>query len=95
MKPTNYLGLAIGIIIAGLFLYVIYRFLPLGIALVITGACFATLPKVAQDKFSYYIGIIGSWLYPIGIIYTFIFNGWQLGLLSIVIGLIAYRYAKH
>ena len=94
MKPNNYLALALGITIAGLFLYVMYRFLPLGVAFVVTGACLATVSRDAQDKISYFIGIIGSWLYPIGIVYTFFFNGWKLGLLSIVIGFIAYRYVK-
>lgn len=95
MKPINYLALVFGVTIAGLFLYVIYRFLPLGIAFVITGGCLATVSRDAQDKIGYYIGTLGSWLYPIGIVYTFIFNGWELSLLSVVLGFIAYRYAKH
>jgi hypothetical protein len=88
------LPLLVGLIIAGGFLYLTYRFLPLGIALVITGACLATLTRTTQEKITHHIGLFGSWLYPVGIILTFIFNGWVLGLLSIVIGLIAYRYAK-
>ena len=95
MKQSNYLAMLFGICIAGLFLYFIYRFLPLGIAFVVTGVCLATVSSTAQDKVSYYIGTLGSWLYPIGIFYTFIFNGWKLGLLSVVIGFIAYRYARH
>ena len=90
----SYLVLVVGLIIAGAFLYFIYRFLPPGIAFVITGACLAMVSRTAQDKLSYYIGTIGSWLYPIGIVYTFIFDGWKLGLLSVVLGFIVYRYAK-
>lgn len=94
-KPSNYIGLILGLAIASVFVYFIYKFLPLGIALVITGGCLATLSRVNQDKVAYYIGIAGSWLYPVGIIITFLQNGWVLGILSVILGFLAYRYAKH
>ena len=90
----TYFGVAIGLSIAILFLYLIYRFLPLGLAFVITGGCLATLSRDRQDKFIRYIGVLGAWAYPIGIIYSFIFHGWVLGLVSVVVGFIAYQYAQ-
>ena len=86
--------MVLSVIIAVAFLFAIYKFLPLGIAFVITGACMAFMAKTANDKIVYYVGLLGSWLYPIGIIFTFFYNGWKLGILSIFIGLITYRYAK-
>lgn len=94
IKPPEFLGLGIGLIIAGTFLYIIYRFLPLGLALVITGGCLATLSRDKNDKVISYIGYLSAWLYPIGIIYSFIYHGWIIGLISIVLGYIGYRYAK-
>lgn len=90
----SYIQVLLSITIAGGFLFLIYKFLPIGISLVITGACLATLTKTAQDKTTYYIGIIGSWIYPVGIMVTFIYSGWLLGLISIVIGIITYQAAK-
>ena len=59
-----------------------------------TGACLATLPWTYKDRASYVVGNLGSLLYPIGIILTFIQDGWILGILSIIIGFIAYDYAR-
>ena len=80
--------------IALLFIFIIFKFSPLGLALVITGACLATLPWTYKDRASYVVGNLGSLLYPIGIILTFIQDGWILGILSIIIGFIAYDYAR-
>lgn len=94
-RSSNYIGLVVGLVAASAFLYFIYKFFPLGISLVITGGCLAALSRANQDKFTYYVGIAGSWLYPVGIIVTFLQNGWRLGILSIIFGFLAYRYAKH
>lgn len=94
-KTSIFFGVVIGILIAGLFLYAIYRFLPLGVALAITGGALATLRFIAgRDRSIRIIGMLGSWLYPFGIIYAFIYNGWKWGLASIIFGFLAYRYAK-
>lgn len=75
-------------------MYLIYRFLPLGLALVVTGGALGTLALNTEDKMSIYIGTFGAWLYPIGVFVAFWKNGWKLGLLSVVLGFIAYRLAK-
>lgn len=95
MKTKDYLLLSLGTAIAGAFLYIVYRYLPLGIALVITGGCIAAVSFTKKEKIAFYTIALGTWLYPIGIVVTFIQNGWKLGILSIIIGFIAYRYAKH
>ncbi len=86
--------LLIGLLIAGLFLVFIYKVFPLGVALTVTGGGLATLSRQKNDRLTYLIGLVGSWLYPIGIIYSFIKHGILWGFLSIIIGFIAYKYAK-
>lgn len=83
-----------GALIAILFLYGIYHFLPLGLALSITGGCLSTFTLEKEDKRMRIVGLLGSWVYPIGVIYSFIYHGWLIGLVSIVVGFMAYRYGK-
>jgi len=82
------------IIFVGVFWFLMFKTLPVGIFLVIVGAHFAVSGNFANNKISFYISNYGSFLYPIGIIITFIYNGWFWGLISILIGLVAYSYAK-
>lgn len=86
--------LIFGMIIAGGFLYAIYTFLPLGAALSITGAALTTLTLNKENKTIQNIGRVASLLYPIGIVICFIQNGFLWGVASIVIGMMAYSYAK-
>lgn len=75
------------------FLFLIYKFLSVGGLLIVLGVGLATLSK-DEEKIISYIGKIGVWLYPIGVIYTFIYNGWFNGILSIPFGFMIYRMAK-
>lgn len=87
------IGISI-IVFAAIFWFLVFKSLPIGIFLVIIGAHFAVSGNFANNKISFYIGNFGSFLYPVGIIITFIYNGWIWGILSIFIGLMAYSYAK-
>lgn len=88
----NIFPIIIAVLIAGGFLYLIYRFLPLGTAIAITGGCLATIKSEA--KRIDYVGAAGGWIYFGAIIFSFIKHGWIVGILSLVLGFIAYRYAK-
>lgn len=93
-SKSNLGSIVFGLFIGVGFLFIIYRFLPLGLALVITGGALGTLANVRGDKFALYLGTFGAWLYPIGVVVTFVQNGWKFGLLSIVLGFIAYKLAQ-
>ena len=86
--------LLLALILVSLFYFYIFKLLPLGVALVITGAGFAVIPTHAKGKNAYWIGMFGSWLYPIGVIYSFFRNGWKWGFFSIFLGFVVYRYAR-
>lgn len=93
----NLVPLVVGIIIALGFVFIIYHFLPFGMALAITGGCLGTLSldKDPKDKITRWVGIGGSWLVPVGVIVAFIQSGWLIGLLSIPAGFTAYSMAKN
>lgn len=88
----NIFLIIMGILIAGGFLYLIYRFLPLGTAIAITGGCLATIKS--ETKRVDYIGAAGGWIYFGAVIFSFIKHGWVIGILSIILGFVAYRLAK-
>lgn len=92
MKNTLVLG--VGIFITGSFLYLVYKFLPLGFFLVIIGAGLATLTRQQSNTLLTNIGRFGSLLYPLGIVVSFIQNGILWGIASIVVGMMTYSYAK-
>lgn len=37
---------------------------------------------------------VGAWLWPIGVIVTFVQNGTFLGIISIILGVVSYSFAK-
>lgn len=88
----QFFSLTVGIAIALGFLYLIYRFLPLGTAIAITGGCLATIKS--ETKRVDYVGAAGGWIYFAAVIFSFIKHGWVIGILSIILGFFAYRLAK-
>ncbi len=90
----DYLYLAIGILVTLLFIYGIYRFLPLGLALVCTGGYLGAVGAFTRNKIINLISMLGAWLWPIGVVITFFQSGWKLGLVAIVLGVVAYRFTK-
>ncbi|OGH34542.1 MAG: hypothetical protein A3B38_00025 [Candidatus Levybacteria bacterium RIFCSPLOWO2_01_FULL_36_13] len=94
MRIKTYSALIISLIISGGFLFLIYSFLPLGIALVITGGMFGAASFEVDNKIIEFIFTIGAWLWPIGVIVTFVQNGLVLGFISIVLGIVSYSFAK-
>lgn len=84
--------LIVGLLIGIGFIYAIFRYLPLGTAIAITGACLATV-RSDNNKIDF-IGATGGWVFLGGVIYSFIKSGWVVGLLSVVAGFVAYRFAK-
>lgn len=94
LTMKHVLPLVIGLTIAIGFLYLIYTYLPLGIALVITAGMCAAASREADNKFIELILLFGSWLWPVGVVLTFLKNGWVLGLGSIILGFIIYSVAK-
>lgn len=85
----------VGIGIAGAFLILIYKFLPLGVALAITGAMFASGSLMADSKRMWYVYTAGSWLFPIGVVITFIQSGWKWGIASLLLAFWVYRKGKN
>ncbi len=92
MKNILLATLVLGMVV--LFIYSIFHFLPLGMAIAVMGGIVATYAFKPSSKLMYIVGTLGSWAFPIGVIYSFIFHGWIVGLLSIFFGFMAYRYAK-
>lgn len=90
----NVLALLIGLLIAFGFLFLIFKFLPLGIALVITAGMCAAASYEADNKYIELFFTLGAWLWPIGIVVTFLQNGWLLGVVSIILGMVSYSFAK-
>lgn len=95
MKKIHTIGILILVIVVSLiFIYFLFRYFPLGIALSIIGGILTTLSVKPSNKADFYIGSIGSLLYPVGIAYSFIYDRWYVGILAIIIGIEAYRLAK-
>lgn len=90
----TFAGLSAGILIAGIFLFAIYKFLPLGLAVAITGGCLTTLYWIAKDKFTIYLGAVGGFVYVGGVIYSFIQHGLLEGFAAMILGFLAYHYAR-
>jgi len=88
----KYFPVIIGLLIAIAFIYAIYRFLPLGLAIAITGGCLASIKS--EKKLIDIIGMTGGWIFIGGVIYSFIKSGWITGIISILIGMAAFGYAR-
>lgn len=87
-------GLLVGILIAGIFLFAIYKFLPLGVAIAIIGGCLNTLYWTSNNKITKYLGGAGGFIYFGGVIYSFIQHGLLEGFAAIIVGFLAYHYAR-
>ena len=94
MKLNDLLKVIAGLLIAFIFLSILYKSFPIGVALAVTGGCLATLNLEKTDRLTNIIGRVGSLLYPIGIVYSFFKHGILWGLISIVLGFLGYKYAK-
>lgn len=90
----NGLMVFIGLLIAVSFLFFIYKYLPLGIAMVITAGMCAAASFEVDNKTIESIFTLGAWLWPIGVIVTFVQNGWLLGIVAIFLGVVSYSFAK-
>lgn len=90
MKSLFYIiiGLSIGI---G-FIYSIYHFLPLGVAIAITGGCLATIKS--ERRALNIVGMTGGWIFVGGVVYSFLKGSWLNGIISMIIGMMAYSYTK-
>lgn len=90
----NIVALLIGLFIAIGFLFLIYKLLPLGIALVITAGMCGAASYETDNKYMEFLLTGGGWLWPVGVIVTFFQNGWLLGIVSIFLGFVSYSFAK-
>lgn len=83
-----------GIAIALGFIYFVFKIFPIGIAIAIFGAILATNSAHARDKTTYYLGSLGGWIFFVGVVVAFIFNGWINGIAAIILGFLGYHYGK-
>lgn len=91
---SNSFILIIGLLLIALFWIILFNTLPIGLFLVIIGAIFTKMANFSSSKSEQVIGTLGSWLYPLGIILSFVNEGFWFGILSIVLALWIYGLSK-
>jgi hypothetical protein len=91
MKKNLLLILGIGGVV--LFWLYIFKIFPLGVFLSIVGGVMATYSHTTE-KSARLAGSVLSWLYPIGVILTFVNDGFLWAIVSIIAGFVCYKLAK-
>lgn len=90
----TFLAVGFGLVIALGFIFLVFKFFPIGIAISVVGGVLATHALNRQDRFLYYLGTVGGLIYFGGIIISFIYSGLLSGIGAMIFGFLAYHYAK-